>query len=348
VNLRKLRTWPLPPRMTTWQSLAVGVAILLGAALLRLALDYLVPGRLAFTTYFPATVVAAYLTGAPGGLVVLAGGLLGSLLTWGDLAEAPNFAVALVGDGVFGLTGAAVVLALAALREAIFELAEQDARARIINRELMHRSRNQYAVITTLATQTMRRAGIGRDVTEALTDRILALAQAQDLVSLDPRQDISLERLVEQVVVPMAPEPSRISISGTAIGISANLVSDLSLVFHELATNALKHGAWSSNRGCVALSWQRAADGVSIRWKEQDGPPPAMPDPGSSGLGTVLIDNAIRGGATERRFEATGLIVTLRVPLEGFRVIRAEGGQSRPLPALLARTGFVDEPRGLR
>jgi len=318
----------LPPKITTWQSLAFGAAILLVAILLRLALDQVVPGRLAFTTYFPATVVAAYLTGAPGGLVVLAGGLLGSLLTWLGAAEAPYFAVAVVGNGVFGLTGVVVVLALATLREAIFELADQDERARIINQELMHRNRNQYAVITALATQTMRRAGISRDVADALTDRILALAQAQDLVSLGPQQGIFLEQLIEQVVVPMAPEPSRIAVRGPAIGISADLVSGLALVLHELATNALKHGAWSSNRGRVILSWQRATGGVSILWEEHEGPPPATPHSRSSGLGTALIDNAIPGGTTERRFDAAGLTVRLNVPLQGGRAFRVEEGQS--------------------
>jgi two-component sensor histidine kinase len=308
---RLLRKWPLPPKLTMRQSLAAGVGILLVALLLRLALDQVVPGRLAFTTYFPAAVLAAYLTGAHGGFVVLAGGLVGSLLTWSGAPSGVHFPVALVGDGVFGLTGVFVVLALAALREAVFELARQDERARIINQELMHRNRNQYAVMAALATQTMRRAGISRDATNVLTDRIVALVQAQDLVSLDPQQEIFLERLIEQVVVPMAPESSRITTSGTMIGISADLVSGLALVFHELGTNALKYGAWSSNDGRVTMTWQQTVQGISIIWKERGGPPPA---PKTRGLGSTLIENAIPGGTIERRFEARGLTVALNIP----------------------------------
>src|SRR5262245_37100245 len=82
VNLHRLRTWPLPPRLTMQQSLAAGAGILAAAVLLRLSLNHVVPGRLAFATYFPAAALAAYLTGVPGGLVVLAGGVLGSFLAW--------------------------------------------------------------------------------------------------------------------------------------------------------------------------------------------------------------------------------------------------------------------------
>jgi two-component sensor histidine kinase len=312
VTLRRLSTWPLPPKLTTRQSIAAGAGILFCAAVLRLGLDHVVPGRLAFVTYFPTAVLAAYLTGAQGGLLVVAGGLLGSLLTWSGTMT-PHL-LAIVGDGVFGVTGAIVVLALAALREAIFEMAERDERARIINRELVHRNRNQYAVITTLAAQTMRRAGISRDITDALTDRILALVQAQDLVSLDRQQDVSLEQLIERVVAPMATELSRLVRAGTMIGIPAGLVSGLALALHELGTNALKHGAWSNDGGRVTLSWQRTVEGVSIMWKEEGGPPPAVPAPKGSGLGSVLLDDAIPGGTVERRFEGTGLTVVLRVP----------------------------------
>jgi two-component sensor histidine kinase len=300
--------------------------------LLRLVLDQVVPGRLAFTTYFPATVVAAYLIGVPGGLVVLAGGLLGSLHTWLSAAGAPNLAVAVVGDSVFGLTGGFVVLAVAALREAIFELAERDERARMINQELMHRTRNQYSVITALATQTMRRAGISRDITDAFTDRILALAQAQDLISLDPHEDISLERLIDRVVAPMAPERSRMAARGTMVGISADLVHGLALVFHELATNALKHGAWSSDRGRITLRWLRTAEGISIRWKEQDGPPAAVPGSKSSGFGSALIDNAIPGGTTQRTFDPTGLTVELHVPISTRPRLSHKSGIAGQLP----------------
>lgn len=319
VNLRQLRAWPLPPKLGTAQSLAVGAAILLAAALLRVALDYVVPGRLAFATYFPATAVAAYLAGTWGGFVVLIGGLVGSWVTWFGAANGNHVAIALVGDGVFAVTGTVLVLALAALREAVFELAERDERARVVNRELVHRNRNQYAVIMALAAQTLQRVGVGRDVVEVLTARIMALAQAQDLVSLDPQRPTCLAKLVEQVVAPMAPEPSRLASGGPMTGICADRVGGLALVLHELGTNALKYGAWSNDRGRVTVSWQRTDEGVTICWKEEGGPPPVTPAPNSGGLGTLLIENAIPDGTAEWRFEATGLTVLLHVRLKTTR-----------------------------
>jgi two-component sensor histidine kinase len=73
------------------------------------------------------------------------------------------------------------IIVVAALRSAVLKLADQDGQLRMINQELVHRNRNLFAVVNTLAAQTMRSRGINGEITAALSDRMTALVRAQDL-----------------------------------------------------------------------------------------------------------------------------------------------------------------------
>jgi len=205
------------------------------------------------------------------------------------------------------------VFAMPALCEAIFDLAERVERARIINRELMHRNRNLFAIVTTLAAQTLKRAGVDVEITASLRARIMALARAQGLISLDDQQNMPLEHIVDLVLAPIKPEPVRLVVEGSPVGITGDQVTGLALVLHELGTNALKYGAWSEDSGRVTISWCPTPLEVAITWQERGGPPISLP--GTSGLGSVLIETAVPGASVERSFESAGLTVVLRVPL---------------------------------
>jgi two-component sensor histidine kinase len=90
----------------------------------------------------------------------------------------------------------------------------------------------------------------------------------------------------------------------------------LSLVLHELATNAAKYGALSSETGWVDLSWKLAGDRLSLSWRESGGPPAAPPR--RRGFGSRLIERLIRaeGGAVlSTRYEPTGTEVDIEVPV---------------------------------
>ena len=195
--------------------------------------------------------------------------------------------------------------------EAILDQAE---RARMINCELMHRNRNLFAIVTTLAAHTLKRAGIDAHIAATLTARITALARAQELISLDGRQSMSLERLVDRVLAPIMPARHRLAVQGSAIGIVGGQVTGLALVLHELGTNALKYGAWSGDLGRVTVSWWQTPFHIGISWHERGGPPAAVPD--RSGFGSFLIETAIPGATVERIFDPAGLKVVLCVPLD--------------------------------
>ena len=90
---------------------------------------------------------------------------------------------------------------------------------------------------------------------------------------------------------------------------SPETATSLALVLHELATNAVKYGAWSNDRGTVDLEWSVARAGdqpvVTLHWREKGGP--ACKSPSNSGQGSLLIDNVVTGAIVKRQFLPEGL-----------------------------------------
>jgi two-component sensor histidine kinase len=182
--------------------------------------------------------------------------------------------------------------------------------------QLMHRNRNLFAIVSTLAGQTLSRAGVDSGITSSFAARVRAKAHAQELITLDERQTISLRRLSERVLMPVAPEVGRLVIRGPGVGIPGGHVSGFALVLHELGTNALKYGAWSNDTGRVALCREPVSTGLSMTWREQGGPVITEPPSTNHGLGSVLIEAAIPQAKVERHFNSLGLEVIFDVPLE--------------------------------
>ena len=108
----------------------------------------------------------------------------------------------------------------------------------------------------------------------------------------------------------------RLALRGGVVAIPEKTVQSLSLVLHELATNASKYGAWSRPEGKVDIAWA-AADGVlTLDWTET-GALAAVPE--RQGFGTTLVDTLIGrglGGTIERRFGEAGFSCRITVPLD--------------------------------
>jgi two-component sensor histidine kinase len=110
----------------------------------------------------------------------------------------------------------------------------------------------------------------------------------------------------------------------------------MAMVLHELATNAAKHGALSVPGGAVAVRWRagrRAGDDgmLRLRWTEAGGPPVAGP-PERRGFGSRVVEATVRGqlgGAVERRWERTGLVVEVSVPLARVAAAPVSGADRR-------------------
>jgi two-component system CheB/CheR fusion protein len=190
----------------------------------------------------------------------------------------------------------------------------------LLARELSHRVKNTLAVVQALA----RRTG-GRTVDEfreTFSGRLNALAQAHSLLLADDWRSADLGELVRRTLAPYASDDGRrLEIEGEALSVTARQALSLSLVLHELGTNALKHGALSAREGRLCVKWQVVRQSgerrLRFRWHE-DGEGPVT-TPGEDGFGTQLIQRTAEfelSGRTQVDWAPEGLRFELEFPLE--------------------------------
>jgi two-component system CheB/CheR fusion protein len=185
--------------------------------------------------------------------------------------------------------------------------------------ELSHRVKNTLAVVQALAMQT-NGTGSVEAFREAFTGRLQVLARAHSLLLERQWQGADLRPLVEQVLEPYRAErPERIAIEGGSVMLTPGQGLAISMILHELATNAAKYGALTAEEGHVDLSWQThaaSAPQVHLRWQETGGP--AVGEPGSSGFGLRLIERAASHelqGELELNYARDGLFCEVSFPL---------------------------------
>ncbi|APX88837.1 hypothetical protein BV394_03070 [Brevirhabdus pacifica] len=164
----------------------------------------------------------------------------------------------------------------------------------ILIAELNHRVKNILGLIKSVVSQARHSASSVEAYAEAVEMRINALANAHDLATTNTLQGVPLRRLLETEMAPyLVDQRGRVLLDGPAVGLKAGVAPMLSMVFHELATNASKYGALSVDDGLVRVVWSRSDEGLEIRWSEMNGPPVSAPDPDRPGFGRSLIEQAV-------------------------------------------------------
>jgi two-component sensor histidine kinase len=187
--------------------------------------------------------------------------------------------------------------------------------------ELNHRVKNNLAMTQAIAAQTFRGLKGSEEAQANFTGRLMALAEANDLLTGERWVGASLGSVLEQALKPYAgPDAGRRRIEGPDVPISSKTALSLSLAAHELATNAVKHGAWSAPQGMVEVTWRLTGDPGAERlhlvWRESGGPPVA--GPARRGFGSRLIERGLAaemGGEARLDFRPDGLVCTLEAPL---------------------------------
>jgi two-component sensor histidine kinase len=172
------------------------------------------------------------------------------------------------------------------LADASTSLKKRERAQQVLLNELNHRVKNTLATIQAMARQTLRRSASLDDFMEAFEGRLLAMAKSHDVLTASEWRGGDLRRIVLDACKPFS-EPSRIFADGPDVFVDARAVTALGMIFHELATNAAKYGAFSSARGSVIVTWTLRADGVDLTWKEWDGPP--VQPTNKEGFGSMLI-----------------------------------------------------------
>jgi len=184
--------------------------------------------------------------------------------------------------------------------------------------ELNHRVKNTLATVQSIANQTVHRAKSPSDFAASFGGRLQSLARTHNLLTQSTWQGAELSAIVRDQLPFCDSEDDRISSSGPLVMLNAQAALHLSLVLHELATNAIKYGALSDPRGTLSIRWMVHTDAqrkLILQWQERGGPKVTVPQ--SRGFGTTLIEKSLEahGGVTSIRYEAEGVTCEITLPL---------------------------------
>jgi len=195
-------------------------------------------------------------------------------------------------------------------------------KTRLLLRELNHRVKNTLAMLQSLARQTLNRTSDPAEFMEAFSGRLRAISEAHTLLSDREWSGISLVDLITKQVEPYAIyDPAQVVLEGEDMILPPDHALGLGIALHELATNAAKHGALSSARGRVRVSWQTEAgldeSRVVIHWVESDGP--RVIPPAARGLGERLIERSldkVLSSSVRLSYPETGMEVLISMPIK--------------------------------
>lgn len=206
--------------------------------------------------------------------------------------------------------------ALAELRGAMdtmMEMREHEARQKLLLDELNHRVKNTLASVQSVAAQTLRDSDRMEDARDLFIARLIALSSTHNLLVEHQWDGATLRELIEATLEPYG---RPYAYAGPDLRLDPNLAVSVGMALHELATNALKHGAWLGG-GRVAIEVARLdGDAVGIVWRETGGPPVSQPE--CRGFGSRLLERGVAselGGEVVLEFAPAGIVCTIHAPL---------------------------------
>jgi two-component sensor histidine kinase len=214
----------------------------------------------------------------------------------------------------------------AALHDAAAQLRAREAeelrahqRQQLMINELNHRVKNTLFTVQSLARQSLGRPADTPGL-QAFNERIMALARAHDLLTQSVWEGADLKEILEETLEPYL---DRTVLAGPPVALTPNAALALSMVFHELGTNAVKYGALSVPEGSVTVVWHvdpGAPHRLTLHWEERGGP--TVSPPARKGFGSRLIAASLKSdlaGEARVDYRPSGLVcvLTLSLPRTG-------------------------------
>jgi PAS domain S-box-containing protein len=197
------------------------------------------------------------------------------------------------------------------------KLAEEQRQ--VLLNELAHRVKNTLAVVSAIANQTLRTSKSPEAFVQSFQARLQALAHAHGLLTLSHWEHADLRAIIEGALAAHGPLEERVELKGKAVPVPPKAALALSLVFHELATNAAKYGALSVPSGRVVVTWRfTVRDGLRVEWREVGGPA-IESAPTAEGYGSTLIKLSVErdlGGVLDARYTRDGFECDIVVPID--------------------------------
>jgi two-component sensor histidine kinase/CheY-like chemotaxis protein len=215
----------------------------------------------------------------------------------------------------------AVVRALNEARERR-ERRQAEEQLQLLVAELSHRVKNTLASVSSIARMTLKRSKSLEEFEDAFLMRLQALSEAHTLLFQANWGDTALHKVVERALKPFREDLEGVRVEGEDLPLPPKSALALTLMLHELATNAAKYGALSRHGGELYIRWRREADDdgdrIALVWRERGGPPVRPPE--RKGFGHTLIERSSQyelDGGADIRFEETGLEAEIRFPPPG-------------------------------
>lgn len=181
----------------------------------------------------------------------------------------------MAGDAIIGLVSTSIDIT--ARKHA------EDARD-LLMREVDHRARNALAVIQSVVRLTD--AANPERFREAIHGRIESMARAQAALARTQWRGGTIGEVVREELA-VARQGRSLVLHGPEIGLIADHMQPLSMILHELVTNATKYGALSREDGRVEVAWEALDGGWRLRWTERGGP--VVSPPSRRGFGSRLM-----------------------------------------------------------
>ncbi len=338
-SIRRRETRSLTNRLAIWpraKTVLIGIGWAVSATIVRALLGPFIPSGPPLALVFPAVLISTLQTGWLGGVVTLVvfeaaawqlyiPGLRITALGLMSAAErlTITFLISLVQVVIASRyrilarrTAEAEKTAARAREEAFRESAD---RLQLLVHEVDHRANNLMAVIQGLVSLSNAEDAAG--LKQVIEGRLHALAKAHKLMSEARWRGADLDRLATEELTPFGLGSSgRITVSGENVALSAAAAQGMALALHELATNAVKHGALSNAAGQVRVTWSVQDAVLTLRWDEIGGP--AALKPRRRGTGLRVLERAFEGalgGRTDLDWSREGLCCRLQVPLDPVR-----------------------------
>lgn len=211
---------------------------------------------------------------------------------------------------------------LAALQATEAALRQSEQRANLLLAELQHRVRNTLSVVRSIARRTAEQSEDVDQLISHFEGRLNAFSRVQSAVTRAPGTGIDLTTIVEDELLAVATrEGEQLQIKGPELHLQPRSAEAISLAIHELATNAVKYGALSADRGRIRVTWNRVSSGsgdeaLEFEWDEsglEDAPKPS-----ADGFGLEMLKRSLPyelGAETQIEFTGDGLRFTMSLPL---------------------------------
>lgn len=300
----------------TLQSWTIALTVLLAALFIRWLLWDVAPGRPYFLFYSAVIAAAFYCGWRESYAMIIATTTLALVFNKTSTEGTPPPSVLAVVTGTYIFTVGFVAWGAHVLRDKLRGSLNRQRDLEILNGEMAHRIRNILSIVSVIGAKTIHAGLPPTETAHALHGRLIALSHIYDNFATHST-GARLETLIDKVVCPLSPDSSRIVIhnEGNPL-IPYNHATTLTLVLHELATNALKHGAWSTPGGKVILAYaSNDKDHVWIEWCERCDNGCKVTTITEEGVGMKLIKRALNG-QVEHNIYADGVRCSIEMSLK--------------------------------